>query len=352
MGLRSLSRRAASWRHWLISRSVHQFRSRTGAAAAFVVLVAGLAGSPVRAQPTLDHDVDLYWFTWNRTVYDNGDYDIAVGPRISPNPQENVSLMVCGELIAAFATFADMYVNTDAGGIPRFAVTHVDGRTSSSAFTPRYIHEWLYEPSRFLPDLPPDLYPQGWGYKPDAMADCTVVPKDGALVKIGNPGVLENGEDEIRGALGIDWQTYTGGLNLAARQRIDGNLVLGKPTLLIAQPFPDKIFTVYLVFGWDSRRNMYRVVSPTDRPRITTGAPPATARSRSHIPCAHSTSDDVQVTPEIQQCYQVWEQSITTVIDVTPIERAVDWLSVGDDPSPLKFLSINPDGRRTGFDAT
>jgi len=351
MGLRSLSRRAASLRRWLISRSVHKFRSRIGAVGALVVIVSGLAGSPVHAQPTLDHDIDLYWFTWNRTVYDDGDYDIAVGPRISTNPQENVSMMVCGELIAAFATFADMYINTDDGGIPRFAVTHVDGRTSSGAFTPRYIHEWLYEPSRFLSDLPPDLYPQGWGYKPEPMADCTVVPRDGALGRIGNPGVLENFK-EIRGAVGIDWQTYTGGLNQAARQRIADNLLLGKPTLLIAQPFPDKIFTVYLVFGWDSRLNMYRVVRPTDRPRIATGAPPGTARSGSYIPCAHSTSNGFEVTPESQQCYQRWEQSITTVIDVTPVVRDGDWLLVGDDPSPLKFLSINPDGRRTGFDAT
>jgi PKD repeat protein len=249
-------------------------------------------------------------------------------------PHQDVSMGNCGCLLAAAATLSGIKL-LNPGQVSGFLAVPLDDSADpfwDGTFSPLYEHDFLYSPNNVTPLLADS---PAWGYKPLRPKTCGVMFPPWALTREANPVILTNGTGGFTtGPSGFDWTAYKG-WDFIAQLIVNQNLLNGLPTVVTIKLPSNQCFGrndcfhAQLIAGWDSATQRYLIVDPVNPPGTLPEFPVGDTKGT----------------------YADWENQIDSIMSFHPDTfGSLSYLALVDDPSPVRFLVIAPDGRRTGFD--
>lgn len=292
-----------------------------------LTLLASLGFSRAsHAQGPLDEDIDLF-----RTEgFASNSMTDPTWARYPVGAHQDVPIGRCGCLIATLSSLSRFYYGVSSK--PHFRWADRLSGMQELSFSPRYLDVYLRWGSLSGTNPPAE----NWGYKAVAPKSCGTAPKPWALELSAIPTVVYvpgTTTPATSTPTGLRWGVFHN-VNMGL-DKIDENLRAKRPSIVVIEVPNGSGGTTrhaQLVVGWDNTLARYKILDPVWPNYVTPQV-------------AGGTTDD---------SYSDWLTSIVEVFDVTEVHRALSpeiaAIALYDDPGPLEFLVIGPDGRRTGFD--
>jgi PKD repeat protein len=295
------------------------------------LLLALSTNASAQLSPTLDIDLAMGngFISYPQTHFRWAQYQVGVNQFGAED--DEVTIGNCGCLLATLGSIAQFYMG--GSSVPYFPWEELYTNQLTMSFSPKYLDSFLYFGKREGPQ-PVDA----WGYKALPAGTCGTAPKPWALESMARASQVVDpvtGKVLMSTPTGVRWGAYNQ-VGPAAFDKIDSNLLAGKPTIVVVKiPLPTGGTGLHaqLVVGWDGGNGNYRILDPAWPVFFESARPGAGDKD----------------------AYKDWLASIVKVFDVHPVSRPLDAslrdsIAISDDPGPIAFLVIAPDGRRTGFD--